>query len=244
MNKRLQGKTALITAAAQGIGRATAEFYVQQGATVFATDIRDDLLADFTGGTVYKLDVTNKNAIVTLSEKIPSLDILVNCAGVVPGGSILDCDEDQFDFAVNLNMRSMYLMIKTFLPGMLANGGGSIINVASMASSIKGVPNRFSYGTTKAGVIGLTKAVAADFVAQGIRCNAICPGTVDSPSLHDRLRHMGGTYEDNLTDFIARQPIGRLGTAEEVAHLAVYLGADESAYTTGRSHIIDGGWVM
>lgn len=241
--KRLCGKTALITAAGQGIGRTTAEMFAQQGATVIATDINTDLLSDFTAGTVYKLDVTNKHDITDLMAKIPTPDILFNCAGVVHNGTILECTEQQFDFAYNLNMRAMFLMIQAFLPHMLKNGGGSIINMSSIASSVKGIPNRFAYTATKAGVIGITKSVAEDYVTQGIRCNAICPGTVHSPSLQQRIADLPGNYEKNYQDFVNRQKMNRIGNTDEIAHLAIYLASDESAFTTGSINVIDGGWV-
>lgn len=242
-HKRLQGKTALITAAGQGIGRKTAEMFADNGARVIATDINMDLLHAFTNGEVHKLDVTNPNDITDLMAKIPTPDVLFNCAGVVHNGTILDCTEQQFDFAYGLNMRSMFVMIQAFLPHMIKNGGASIINMSSIASSVKGIANRFAYTATKAGVIGITKSIAEDFVTQGIRCNAICPGTVDSPSLHQRISDLPGAYADNYQDFVNRQKMQRIGTTDEVAHLAVYLASDESAFTTGAIHIIDGGWV-
>ncbi|RLV61089.1 SDR family oxidoreductase [Parashewanella curva] len=241
MNNRLEGKVALITAAAQGIGRSTALLFAEQGAKVIATDINESLLVEHPNITNYKLDVTDFDAIQTLACEIPTPDVLFNCAGVVPNGSILDCDEKQWDFAFDLNAKAMYQMIRTFLPNMLENKGGSIINMSSVASSIKGVPNRFAYSASKAAVVGLTKSVAADFITQGIRCNAICPGTVDSPSLHERLASTGD-YDKALSEFIARQPMGRIGKAEEIAQLALYLASDDSAYTTGQCHVIDGGW--
>ena len=246
---RLQGKTALITAAGQGIGRATAEAYVREGARVIAADINVELLAQLardTGCETRLLDVTNADAVRDVVAAIGSLQVLFNGAGYVHAGSILDCDEAAWDFSFNLNVRSMYRLIRAALPGMLAQGGGSIINVASVASSIKGAPNRFVYGTTKAAVIGLTKSVAADFVARGIRCNAICPGTVESPSLRQRIEAQaqaaGQTLAQVEAAFVARQPVGRVGRASEIAALAVYLGSDESAFTTGTTQVIDGGW--
>ncbi|WP_133407184.1 SDR family oxidoreductase [Parashewanella tropica] len=241
MNNRLEGKVALITAAAQGIGRSTALLFAEQGAKVIATDINESLLVEHPNITNFKLDVTDLDCIQTLANEIPTPDILFNCAGVVPNGSILDCDEKQWDFAFDLNAKAMYQIIRTFLPKMLENKGGSIINMSSVASSIKGVPNRFAYSASKSAVIGLTKSVAADFITQGIRCNAICPGTVDSPSLHERLASTGD-YDKALSEFIARQPMGRIGKAEEIAQLALYLASDDSAYTTGQCHVIDGGW--
>ena len=242
MTQRLKGKIALITAAGQGIGRATAELFAQEGATVIATDLNIDLLKDFKGGSVYRLDVTDKDAIELLKNEIGNIDVLFNCAGYVANGTILECDEKSFDFSYQINMKSMFNMAKAFLPGMLENKNGNIINMSSVASSVKGVPNRFAYSTTKAGVIGLTKSIAADFVGQNIRCNAICPGTVHSPSLDERLKAMPGTYKENHAAFVARQPIGRIGSAEEIANLALYLASDESSYTTGSINIIDGGW--
>jgi len=246
---RLQGKTALITAAGQGIGRATVEAYVREGARVIAADINAELLAQLardTGCETRLLDVTNADAVRDAVAAAGPLQVLFNGAGYVHAGSILDCDEAAWDFSFNLNVRSMYRLIRAVLPGMLAQGGGSIINVASVASSIKGAPNRFVYGTTKAAVIGLTKSVAADFVARGIRCNAICPGTVESPSLRQRIAAQaaasGQTEAQVEAAFIGRQPMGRLGTPAEIAALAVYLASDESAFTTGTSQLIDGGW--
>jgi 2-keto-3-deoxy-L-fuconate dehydrogenase len=246
---RLQGKTALITAAGQGIGRATVEAYVREGARVIAADINAELLAQLardTGCETRLVDVTNADAVSDAVAAIGPLQVLFNGAGYVHAGTILDCDEAAWDFSFNLNVRSMYRLIRAALPGMLAQGGGSIINVASVASSIKGAPNRFVYGTTKAAVIGLTKSVAADFVARGIRCNAICPGTVESPSLRQRIEAQaqaaGQTLAQVEAAFVARQPVGRVGRASEIAALAVYLGSDESAFTTGTTQVIDGGW--
>ncbi|MGI4732422.1 MAG: SDR family oxidoreductase [Janthinobacterium lividum] len=241
MSARLAGKTALITAAGQGIGRATAELFVAEGATVIATDLAADKLAGLDCET-FALDVCDAEAVRALPGRVGTVDVLVNCAGVVHNGTILDCDEDQWAFANQLNVTASYRTIRAVLPGMLERGAGSIVNVASIASSVKGIPNRFAYGTTKAAVIGLTKAVAADFVARGVRCNAICPGTVDSPSLQQRLRDTGD-YEQARRDFTARQPMGRLGRPEEIAALALYLASDESGFTTGQAHVIDGGWI-
>mgnify|MGYP005665949207 FL=1 len=190
-----------------------------------------------------KLDVTNGGAVAAVVADIGPLDVLFNCAGYVAGGTILECDEKDWDFSFDLNVKAMYRLIRLTLPAMLEKGGGSIINMSSVASSLKGVPNRFVYCASKAAVIGMTKAIAADFVTQGVRCNAICPGTVDSPSLHDRLRATGD-YEKALSDFVARQPMGRLGTATEIAELALYLGSDASSFTTGQTHAIDGGWAI
>ncbi|MBX3622141.1 MAG: SDR family oxidoreductase [Rhizobacter sp.] len=246
---RLQGKTALVTAAGQGIGRATVEAYVREGARVIATDINAELLAALahdTGCETRRLDVTDAAAVRDTVAAVGPLHVLFNGAGFVHAGSILECEEADWDFSFALNVRSMYHLIRAVLPGMLAQGGGSIINMSSVASSIKGAPNRFVYGTTKAAVIGLTKAVAADFVGRGIRCNAICPGTVESPSLRQRIdaqaQSSGQTRAQVEAAFVARQPIGRIGRAEEIAALAVYLGSDESAFTTGTTQVIDGGW--
>jgi 2-keto-3-deoxy-L-fuconate dehydrogenase len=239
---RLAGKTALVTAAAQGIGRATAEAFKREGATVIAVDIRTEPLADASDLVARRLDVTDRLAIQAIAEEFPGVDVLYNCAGFVHAGTILDCDEDDWAFSNSLNVTAQYRMIRAFLPGMIRNGGGSIINMSSIASSIKGVPNRFAYGATKAAVIGLTKAVAADFVAKGVRCNAICPGTVETPSLLQRLRDTGD-FDNAYAEFTARQAMGRFGRVEELAALAVYLASDESAFTTGQTHVIDGGWV-
>ena len=243
---RLAGKKALITAAGQGIGRATAALFAAESAEVIACDINDETLAELDaidGITALKLDVTDGAAVASATSAMGVLDVLFNCAGYVANGTILECDEEDWDFSFALNVKAMYRMIKLTLPAMLENGGGSIINMSSVASSIKGVPNRFAYCASKAAVNGLTKSVAADYVTRGIRCNAICPGTVDSPSMHDRLRATGN-YEQALKDFIARQPMERIGTAEEIAALALYLASDESAFTTGQTHAIDGGWTI
>lgn len=245
MTNRLAGKTALITAAGQGIGRASAELFAAQGATVFAADINDAALAELdeiAGVTAIKLDVTDRAAIEALPDEIGDVDILFNCAGFVASGSIIDCEEEDWDFSFDLNVKSMFRLNKAFLPSMIENGGGSIINMSSVAGAPKGVPNRFAYCASKAAIIGLTKSIAADYVTQGIRCNAICPGTVDSPSMHERLRKTGN-YEKALAEFIARQPMGRIGKVDEIASLAVYLASDESGFTTGQSHLIDGGWL-
>ncbi|MFK0166600.1 SDR family oxidoreductase [Rhizobium sp. NPDC090279] len=244
MTGRLEGKTAVVTAAGQGMGCATVLAFLREGARVWATDIdatKLDALRDHAGVTVRRLDVLKAEEIKDFSAEIAAPDILFNCAGFVHNGSILDCDEDAFDFSVNLNIRAMYRMIRAFLPGMIARGGGSIVNMASVASSVIAAPNRFIYGTTKAAVIGLTKSVALDYVGHGIRANAICPGTVESPSLQDRMRALGD-YDQARAGFIARQPMGRLGTAEEVAELVVYLASNESAFMTGNAIVIDGGW--
>jgi 2-keto-3-deoxy-L-fuconate dehydrogenase len=238
----VRGKTALVTAAAQGIGRATAERFAKSGARVIATDINEAALADLAavdGIEPRRLDVLDNAAVLALASEIGTVDILFNCAGIVHGGTVLDATFEDLDFATDLNVKSMVRTIKAVLPGMLARGDGAIINMSSVASSVKGVPNRFVYGTTKAAVIGLTKAIAADYVARGIRCNAVCPGTVDSPSLQGRLRAQGD-YEAARAAFVARQPIGRIGAPEEVADLVLYLAT--ATYTTGHIHVIDGGW--
>ena len=240
---RLTGKTALLTAAGQGIGRASALAMAREGARVIATDVNEAALAELAaeGLQIRRLDVRDPASIAAAVAAAGPIDVLFNCAGFVASGSILDCDEDQWAFSLDLNMTAMYRMCRAFLPGMLAQGGGSIINMASVAGSVIAAPNRFVYGATKAGVIGMTKAIAADFVTKGIRCNAICPGTVESPSLEQRLRDTGD-YDAARAAFIARQPIGRIGKPEEIAALVVYLASDESAYTTGVAHVIDGGW--
>jgi 2-keto-3-deoxy-L-fuconate dehydrogenase len=231
----------LVTAAAQGIGRAIAAAFVTRGLRVVASDINEAGLAGLAGARTLRLDVREGSAVTALVSAEGPFDVLVNCAGFVHNGTILEAEEDALDFAFDLNVKSMMRTIRAVLPSMLARRDGAIINIASVASSIKGVPNRFIYATTKAAVIGLTKSVAADFVAQGIRCNAICPGTVESPSLEERLRAQGD-YAAARAAFIARQPIGRIGTPREVADLAVYLA--DATYTTGQAHIIDGGWAL
>jgi len=240
---RLDGKTCLITAAGQGIGRATALAMKAEGATVFASDINDAALAELAdlGFQTLKLDVTDPASITAALDASGGVDVLFNCAGFVANGTILECDEDQWAFSNSLNVTAMYRINRAFLPAMIKRGAGSIINMSSVASSVIAATNRFVYGTTKAAVIGMTKAIAADFITQGVRCNAICPGTVESPSLEQRLRDTGD-YGASRAAFIARQPIGRIGKAEEIAALAVYLASDESAYTTGQAHVIDGGW--
>ena len=240
---RLEGKRCLVTAAGQGIGRATAKAMANEGAKVFATDINPRKLGELAdeGLDTFRLDVTNAEAIAESVERTGTVNVLFNCAGFVESGSILDCSEEQWERTLNLNVTAMYRVTRAYLPGMLDSGGGSIINMSSLASSVIGVPNRFVYGVSKAAVIGLTKSIAADFVKRGIRCNAICPGTVQSPSLEQRLR-ASGDYEKARRDFTVRQPMGRIGTPEEIAALAVYLASDESGYVTGAEHIIDGGW--
>ncbi len=254
MTQRLAGKKALVTAAGQGIGRAVAEAFAREGAQVIATDINQHALAELAklpGIDARQLDVTDAGAISALAGELGAVQVLFNGAGFVHAGSVLECDEADWDLAFNLNVRSMYRLIRALLPAMLAHreAGGSassIINVASAASSIKGVPNRFVYATSKAAVIGLTKSVAADFMTRGIRCNAICPGTVESPSLRQRIEAQAKASGQSVAQveaaFVARQPMGRLGTANEIAMLAVYLASDESAFTTGTSQVIDGGW--
>lgn len=238
---RLAGKRALLTAAAQGIGRATAEAMAREGAHVIATDLRKEALADLNVAECRELDVTDKNAVARLVQEVGAVDVLFNCAGFVHHGTILDCDEEDWAFSMELNVAGAYRMIRTFLPGMIEAGGGCIVNMSSVASSIIGVPNRFVYGASKGAVIGLTRAVAADFAGKNIRCNAICPGTVETPSLGDRMRAQGD-YETARDAFIARQPMGRLGTTEEIAELAVYLASDAASYMTGSIITIDGGW--
>lgn len=245
MGERLKGKTALVTSAAQGIGRSTAIAMAREGAKVYATDIRGDLLADLAkeqqGIETFTLDVLKLEEIQAAAQRANDVDVLFNCSGFVHHGTILDCDEKSWDFSFDLNTKAHYRMIKAFLPAMLAKGKGAIVNMSSVASSVKGVPNRFVYGATKAAVIGLTKALAADFVGKGIRCNAICPGTVDTPSLNDRMRQQGD-YEKARQAFIARQPMGRLAQPEEIAALVIYLASEESAFITGQTFVIDGGW--
>jgi len=240
-SKRLIGKTAFITAAGQGIGRATAELFASEGAAVWATDMNAGLLENISGCRTRHLDVTDPREIAAAISEVGTIDVLFNCAGYVHAGTILDSDHDAWNVSMDINVTSMYRLIRAVLPGMLERGRGSIINMSSVAGSIKGVPNRFVYGVTKAAVVGLTKSVATDFVAKGIRCNAICPGTVDTPSLHDRLRATGD-YATAWASFTARQPMGRLGRPEEIASLALYLASDESAFVTGQCHVIDGGW--
>ena len=241
----LANKRVLITAAANGIGRASVLALRDAGATVIATDLNVDALHDIAGIQALSLDVTQPAAIDAIRQQVGTLDVLFNCAGYVHSGALLECDDSAWQFSFDLNVTAMYRMIRAFLPGMLENGGGSIINMASVASSVKGVPNRFAYTASKAAVIGLTKSVATDYISQGIRCNAICPGTVDSPSLRQRIaeqaREQGRSEAEVYQAFVARQPMGRIGSAEEIAQLVVYLASDASSYTTGTTQIIDGG---
>ncbi|WP_337267302.1 SDR family oxidoreductase [Oryzifoliimicrobium ureilyticus] len=241
MDHGLAGKKVFITAAGQGIGRASAERFIALGANVIATDINEAALSSLSGAQTHVLDVLDSKAVADLAAKIGPVDVLFNCAGFVHAGTILECEEKDWDFSFNLNAKAMYTTCRLFLPGMLEKKKGSIVNMASVASSVKGVPNRFAYSASKAAVIGLTKAIAADFVSKGIRANAICPGTVDSPSLHERLRATGD-YEKAMKDFIARQPMGRIATPEEIAALVTYLAGDEAGFTTGQIHVVDGGW--
>ena len=252
MSGRLQNKVALITAAGQGIGRAIAETFIAEGASIIATDLVDDKLDGLKAKQRRKLDVRSQENIDALARDIArefgALDIIVNCAGYVHQGTVLDCADKDWDFSFDLNVKSMHRMIRTFLPAMLEKKSGAIINISSAVSSIRGVPNRYVYGATKAAVIGLTKAVAADFIKQGIRCNAICPGTIESPSLDDRVaalsKETGRSIEAVEKDFVARQPMGRLGKPQEVAALALFLASDEASYITGQAHLVDGGMAL
>jgi 2-keto-3-deoxy-L-fuconate dehydrogenase len=246
MPGRLSGKIALVTAAAQGIGRATALAFAQEGATVWATDLSPDKLTDLAstqGIKTRKLDVMQQSEVIAAAQDVGKIDVLFNCAGFVHHGDILHCEQKDWDFSFNLNVRSMFYTIKAFLPRMLEAGSGSIVNIASVASNVKGVPNRFAYGASKAAVIGLTKAIAADYVGKGIRCNAICPGTVESPSLQERIDALPDPAQARK-DFIARQPMGRLGKAEEIAALGIYLASDESQFASGQAFIVDGGMTI
>lgn len=247
---RLSNKSALVTAGAQGIGRAIVETFLREGARVVAADINAaalNALPPHPSLEVLVLDVTDREAVTGLPARLGPIDILINAAGMVHAGSILDCDEEDWERSQALNVTAAYRLCRTFLPAMLECGNGSIVNVASIASSIKGIPNRFAYGTTKAAVIGLTKAIAADFVRQGVRCNAICPGTIDTPSLRQRVAEQAQTdgvdFATAMAAFEARQAVGRLGKVEEIAALALHLASDESAFTTGAVHVIDGGWI-
>jgi 2-keto-3-deoxy-L-fuconate dehydrogenase len=243
MAGRLSGKKALITAAAQGIGRASAIAFAAEGAEVIATDVSEEKLAGIEGVKTRRLDVTDGKAVEALAKELGAVDVLFNVAGWVHHGTILDCSEADWDRSFDINIKSMYRICRAFLPAMLEKGGGSIINISSGASSVRGIPNRFAYGTTKAAVIGFTKALAADFIKRGLRVNAICPGTIETPSLGERIAAQGGTDAVRQA-FIDRQPMGRLGKAEEVAALAVYLASDESSFTTGQIHIVDGGFSL
>jgi 2-keto-3-deoxy-L-fuconate dehydrogenase len=248
MAGRLKGKVAVVTAAGQGIGRAIAEAFVREGAQVFATDVDVAKLEGIARAKRRKLNVLSTRAVEAFAAKTGPIDVLVNCAGFVHHGTILECDDKAWDFSFDLNVRSMHRMIKAYLPGMLAKGKGAIVNIASGASSVRGIPNRYVYGTTKAAVIGLTKAVAADFIQKGVRCNAIAPGTVQSPSLDERISALaastGKSVEEARAAFVARQPMGRLGSAEEIAAAALYLASDESAFSTGTIVIVDGGFSL
>lgn len=245
MAGKLEGRVALVTSAGQGIGRASAIALAREGAKVFATDIREDLFKDISkehpGITGFGLNVLEQSAVDAALKRTGPIDILFNCSGFVHNGTVLDCEEKDWDFSFDLNVKAHYRMIKAYLPGMLAKGKGNVINMASVASSVKGAPNRFVYGASKAAVIGLTKALAADFVAKGIRCNAICPGTVETPSLYDRMRAQGD-IEKAKAAFIARQPMGRMAQPEEIAEMVIYLASEDSAFITGQALVIDGGW--
>ncbi len=247
MAGRLAGKVALLTAAAAGIGRATAEAFAREGARVVATDIDVGGLAGLDADK-RKLDVRSTPEVAALAREIGAIDVLFNCAGFVHHGTVLDCSDEDWDFSFDLNIKSMHRTIRAFLPGMLEKGGGAIVNVASGASSVRGIPNRYVYGASKAAVIGLTKSVAADFIRKGVRCNAICPGTIESPSLEGRIealsRSSGKPTAAVRQDFVDRQPMGRLGKPEEVAALAVYLASDESAFATGQIYLVDGGFAL
>jgi 2-keto-3-deoxy-L-fuconate dehydrogenase len=252
MSKRLEGKLALVTAAGQGIGRAIAEAFIAEGARVIATDIAMTKLKGLKAAKCTKLDVLSTKAVAAFAtamiREFGALDVLANVAGYVHQGTVLECSEKDWDFSFDLNVKSMHRTIKAFLPAMLENGGGSIINMSSGVSSIKGLPKRYAYGATKAAVIGLTKAVAADFITEGVRCNAICPGTIVSPSFEERVaavaKETGRPLREVRANFIARQPMGRLGTAQEVAALAVFLASDESRFITGQPHLVDGGMAL
>jgi 2-keto-3-deoxy-L-fuconate dehydrogenase len=248
MAGRLQGKVALVTAAGQGIGRAIAEAYVREGAQVWATDLDASKLEGIGAAQTRALDARSTEAVERLAKEIGRIELLVNAAGFVHHGTVLDCTDEQWEFAFDLNVKSMHRTIKAFLPGMLEGGSGSIVNISSGASSVKAAANRYVYGATKAAVIGLTKAVALDFIRQGVRCNAICPGTIQSPSLDERISALatstGKSLEEARKMFVDRQPMGRLGTAEEIAAMAVYLASDDAAFTTGQAMLVDGGWTL
>jgi 2-keto-3-deoxy-L-fuconate dehydrogenase len=244
MSDRLKGKRAFVTAAGAGIGRASAIAFAREGASVFATDLDEETVAALKSegiAEVSKLDVRNSAAVADLAKRVGKVDILLNAAGFVHHGTVLECSDEDWDFSFDLNVKSMHRTIRAFLPGMLEQGHGSIVNIASAAGVFKAAPNRYVYGATKAAVAGLTRAVAADFIAKGIRCNCICPGTIETPSMLQRAAAAGPGGREM---FVSRQPMGRLGTAEEIASLALYLGSDESAFTTGVAHIIDGGWTL
>jgi 2-keto-3-deoxy-L-fuconate dehydrogenase len=247
MAGKLEGRVALVTSAGQGIGRASAIALAREGAKVFATDIREDLFKDISkehpGITGFGLNVLEQSAVDAALKRTGPIDILFNCSGFVHNGTVLDCEEKDWDFSFDLNVKAHYRMIKAYLPGMLAKGKGNVINMASVASSVKGAPNRFVYGASKAAVIGLTKALATDFVTKGIRCNCICPGTVETPSLYDRMRAQGD-FEKAKAAFVARQPMGRLAQPEEIAEMVIYLASDDSAFMTGQALVIDGGWSL
>lgn len=248
MTGRLASKTAVVTAAGQGIGRAIAEAFAREGAAVWATDVAEDKLHGLSPARTARLDVLSTGEVEAFAAQTGPIDILVNAAGFVHHGTVLDCSERDWDFSFDLNVKSMHRTIRAFLPGMLDKGGGSIVNIASGASSVRGIPNRYVYGTTKAAVIGLTKAVAADFIRRGVRANAICPGTIESPSLDERIATLARETNQSLNAvrqaFVDRQPMGRLGTPEEIAWLAVYLASDEASYTTGQIHLADGGFAL
>ena len=252
MSNRLKGKTTFVTAAGQGIGRAIAEIFIEEGATVIATDLDGKKLKDLKKANAFSLNVLKTDEVEGLAKavikKFGAPDILMNCAGYVHQGSVLDCAEKDWDFSFDLNVKSIHRVLRAFLPAMLKNGGGSIVSISSAVSSIRGVPNRYAYGATKAAIIGLTKAVAADYIRKGIRANAICPGTIQSPSLNERIeanaKKTGKSLKAVREDFVDRQPIGRLGTAREVAELALFLASDESSYITGQAHLVDGGMAL